>query len=209
MAEVRNIIFDLGGVIINLAYQRTREAFIELGVTDFDSIYSKAKQSGIFDAFDKGEISSAAFRDEIRKHVTRKISDAEIDAAWNAMLLDIPKERPELLLSLKKKYRTFLLSNTNEIHVANFSAYLERNFGTPDFTPYFEQWYYSCRIHMRKPDTATFRFVLEENNLRAEETLFIDDTEQHVAGAKKAGMHALLFDQNASLADALQAIGIS
>lgn len=207
--QIRNIIFDLGGVIINLSYQRTREAFIALGVKDFDSIYSKAQQSGFFDAFDKGEITPSQFRNEIRKHVVHEITDAEIDAAWDAMLLDIPKEKLELLRLLQKKYRTFLLSNTNEIHIANFSAYLERSYGTPDFTPYFEKWYYSCRIGLRKPDAAAFRFVLQENNLRAEETLFIDDSEQHIRGARQLGMQTLFFDQNASLSDELRTAGIS
>lgn len=188
MATIRNIIFDLGGVIINLAYRRTTDAFIALGVTDFDSIFSKAQQSGFFDAFDKGETSPAQFRDEIRKHVAHELSDAQIDAAWDAMLLDVPAERLQLLATLRKKYRTFLLSNTNETHVKNFSAELQRVHGSPDFSPWFEQCYYSCRVGMRKPDAEIFRFVLEQNRLRAEETLFIDDSIQHIRGAEKLGL---------------------
>jgi putative hydrolase of the HAD superfamily len=204
VAEIKNIIFDLGGVIINLAYERTRNAFIELGMKDFDSVYSKAQQSGFFDAFDKGELSPAEFRNKIRSHIAHEVSDAQIDAAWDAMLLDIPQEKLQLLSALKKKYRTFLLSNTNEIHITSFSAYLQRTYGTPDFTPYFDQWYYSCRIGMRKPDAEIFEFVLRENDLRAAETLFIDDSEQHIRSAKQLGIHTLFFDQNASLEDALR-----
>ena len=199
MQSIQNIIFDLGGVIIHLAYERTREAFIKLGVKDFDAIYTKSRQSGFFDGFDKGTVSPEEFRAEIRKHIPHEVSDARIDAAWDAMLLDIPKEKLELLSTLKKKYRTFLLSNTNEIHIANFSAYLARTYGTRDFTPYFEKWYYSCRMGMRKPDAAIFEFVLRENNLRAEETLFIDDSEQHIRSARALGIHAVFMDQNSSL----------
>jgi glucose-1-phosphatase len=136
------------------------------------------------------------------------VSDTQIDAAWDAMLLDIPGEKLALLNTLKKRYRTFLLSNTNEIHIANFSAYLYRTYGAPDFSPYFEKWYYSARIGMRKPDAEIFEFVLRENNLAAEETLFVDDSEQHIRTAMKLGIQAVLMDQNSSLHVALTKSGI-
>lgn len=208
MQEIKNIIFDLGGVIINLSYELTREAFISLGVKDFDAIYSKAQQSGFFNEFDKGVLSAEEFRNEIRKHINRTVSDREIDAAWNAMLLDIPAEKLLLLLTLKKNYRTFLLSNTNEIHVRSFSAYLEREHHARDFTPYFEKWYMSCNMRMRKPDAEIFEFVLRENNLKAEETLFIDDSVQHIRGAEKLGLRTILMDQNSSLDETLREAGI-
>jgi putative hydrolase of the HAD superfamily len=203
MSAIKNIIFDLGGVIIHLAYERTREAFMALGVKDFDAIYNKSRQSGFFDAFDKGRISPEDFRNEIRKYIPDTRSDKEIDAAWDAMLLDIPEIKLVLLKQLKSKYRTFLLSNTNEIHISNFSDALHRRYGTSDFTPYFEECYYSCRLGMRKPDAEIFEFVLEKNGLIAEETLFVDDSVQHIAGAAQLGINTILFEQNTSLAEAL------
>ena len=89
-----------------------------------------------------------------------------------------------------KKYRLFLLSNTNEIHIKAFSAYLKKAYGFSDFSDYFENWYYSCRIGKRKPDQEIFEFVLSENGLIPSETLFIDDSPQHIEGAKKTGIHA-------------------
>lgn len=207
MENIKNIIFDLGGVIIHLNFNRTRTAFLELGLTDFDSVYSKAKQNELFDAFDKGEVSPATFREEIRKHIGKEVSNEEIDVAWNAMLLDVPKEKLEILKQLKGKYRTFLLSNTNVIHVENFSNELQRVHGIADFSDYFEKCYYSCSIGRRKPDASTFEFVLRENQLNPAETLFIDDSEQHLEGAKRCGLHTYFHQQNTPLQSLLQFIG--
>lgn len=207
--EIKNIIFDLGGVIINLDYGATRKAFLDLGFNDFDNVYSQAQQSGLFDAFDKGRITPAEFRDEIRKHIDHPVTDKEIDAAWDAMLLDIPKEKLDLLERLKSKYRTFLLSNTNEIHVSNFSGYLHRHYGTADFTPYFEKWYYSCNIGMRKPDAEIFLHVLKENHLNAEETVFIDDSVQHIVAAQALGIRTVFLEKGQSLKEALRNAGVA
>jgi FMN phosphatase YigB (HAD superfamily) len=206
--QIKNIIFDLGGVIINLDMKATRDAFIALGAENFDTIYTQAGQTGIFDRFDKGEITPAEFRNELRKHIPRKVTDEEIDGAWDAMLLDVPKAKLELLSHLGKKYRLFLLSNTNVIHVKNFSAELQRVHGTPDFSPYFEKWYYSCNIGMRKPDAEIFEFVLNENHLKAEETLFIDDSVQHIQGASLLGIQTLLLGKHADLAEELTRLGL-
>lgn len=205
---IRNIIFDLGGVIINLDMPATARAFRALGMTDFDTHYTQAKQSGLFDAFDKGEISPQAFRDGLKPHLPANTSDAQINEAWNAMLLDIPVKRLEELSELKKKYRLFLLSNTNEIHVTAFSAYMQRSFGFSDFSDYFESAYYSCRIGKRKPDTEIFDFVLNENKLIASETIFIDDSVQHVEGARLTGIRAELLKPGEEFRDLLIAAGL-
>ncbi|MDQ3111958.1 MAG: HAD family phosphatase [Bacteroidota bacterium] len=189
---IRNIIFDLGGVILNLDPAATQKAFESVGMPDFKEQYSTITQTGCFDDFDRGKISEKEFRDHLKKFLPDTITDEAIDKAWNAMLLDLPKERLELLKSLGKKYRLFLLSNTNEIHVTAFSAYLQKEYGFRDFSAYFERWYYSCRIGKRKPDAEIFEFVLNENGLLAEETLFIDDSPQHIEGAKKVGIKSYL-----------------
>lgn len=189
---IKNIIFDLGGVLLNLDPSATQKAFEALGLVDFEKQYSTIRQTGCFDDFDCGRISEQEFRNHLKKFLPSTVDDKAIDAAWNAMLLDLPKERLELLQSLGKKYRLFLLSNTNEIHVTAFSAYLQKEFGFADFSDYFERWYYSCRIGKRKPDVEIFQFVLDENGLKAEETFFIDDAPQHVEGARKAGIKSFL-----------------
>ncbi|HTF03127.1 MAG TPA: HAD family phosphatase [Bacteroidia bacterium] len=208
MNETKNIIFDLGGVIINLDMNRTRDAFVALGIKDFDSIYTQAQQNNLFDNFDKGNISAADFRNELRKHIPSPVSDEQIDAAWDAMLLDVPAAKLELLNQLKGRYRLFLLSNTNEIHVKNFSAALEQHYGFSDFSPFFEKWYYSCNIGMRKPDAEIFQHVLDENNLRAEETVFIDDSIQHIHGAEACGIKTLFLEPPKTLHELLEEAGV-
>jgi len=208
MKNIRNIIFDLGGVIIHLDFNRTRKAFLDLGLSEFDSVYSKAQQNELFDEFDKGNITPASFRDEIRKHIGKTVSDAEIDNAWNAMLLDVPEEKLRILKELQTKYRTFLLSNTNVIHVESFSAELKRVHNVTDFTDYFEKCYYSCDIGRRKPDVETFQFVLDENGLSAAETLFIDDSPQHLEGAMQCGIQTFFHEQNQPLRAVLEHLEI-
>jgi glucose-1-phosphatase len=188
---IRNIIFDLGGVILNIDYQATFQAFKALGVTQFDRFFTQASQINLFDRFDKGEISSEEFRDKIRAITGLPLTDKAIDRAWNAMLLDLPWHRMELLEGVKRNYRTFLLSNTNAIHFPAFLEYLQREFRIDSLDPWFEKQYLSHEIGMRKPDPEVYRHILGENDLDPAQTLFIDDTSQHVEGARQAGLKAL------------------
>jgi len=201
--KYQNIIFDLGGVIINLDYQKTAAAFRNLGASAFEEIYSHKKQQSLFDDFEKGTLSNAQFRDEIRKYLIIKTSDDVIDAAWNAMLLDVPKYRLDAIESLKPDYRIFLLSNTNKIHVNAFTQGLHQSYGSNPFEQLFEKVYYSCLMNMRKPDKEIFDFVLRENNLQPEDTLFIDDSPQHIEGARKSGITAHLLEKNVDVVDLL------
>jgi len=184
---VKNIIFDLGGVILNIDYNRTANAFKNIGVTNFDKVCSQAKQNKVFDDLETGKLSPPEFRDYLKKE-QGLLSDADIDNAWNAMLLDLPKKRVELLEKLKINYRIFLLSNTNKIHIKAFQQIVSTSYKGSLFDTIFEQHYYSSEIGMRKPNADCFEFVLNSNNLEASETLFIDDSIQHIEGAKKIGL---------------------
>ncbi len=190
----KNIIFDLGGVILNIDYSLTVDEFIELGITDFNKLFTQAKQNHFFDLVDKGSISSDDFRTEMKKHLKSSVEDYKIDEAWNAMLLDLPNERLDLLSQIKTTHRIFLLSNTNKIHIDAFHLYLEKDFGIPDLSAYFEKMYFSYKVGMRKPDAEIFKLVLHENNLQPHETLFIDDSVQHIEGAKKLGIETYWLD---------------
>ena len=192
--NIRHIIFDLGGVLLNVNYEASIKAFQQLGVKDFDVFFTKAKQGKLFDQLDRGEITPGEFRDAIRQISSLPLADRQIDEAWNAMLMDLPAERIELLEGVKKHYRTFLLSNTNAIHYPIYSEYLKQTFGYHSLSDLFEKEYLSYQIGMRKPDTAPFELVLKENGLDPRETLFIDDTMQHVEGARKAGLNAVWLD---------------
>ena len=184
------ILLDLGGVLIDVDYHATARAFQALGHPEFDRLYSKAQQDHLFDGFETGSLSPAEFRDRIRQVLDPSLSDAMIDANWNAMLGSIPPERIELVSRLKERYQVLLLSNTNAIHVPAFGAIIARENGIPDFKALFHGAYYSCEIGQRKPEAASYRLVLERHNADPRRTLFIDDSIQHVYGARAAGLNA-------------------
>lgn len=192
LPAIKNMVFDMGGVIVNIDYDLTRRAFEELGVTTFGELYSQAAQQGIFDELEKGLITPEVFREKLRTLTSAlSLSDKRLDGAWNAMLLDTPAYRLEVVARMKSRFRTFLLSNTNKIHIDYLHSILQRDLGINDFTGYFERAYYSNEIHLRKPDKEIFELVLEENGLVADETLFFDDTVRHVRGAQQVGMHGV------------------
>ncbi len=193
-SKIKNIIFDLGGVIINIDYALLVEAFSKIGLPHFEAYFSQKEQRSLFDQYEKGEITSVQFREALKKHCKPGTTDAAVDAAWNAMLLDLPKERLNLLLKTKQNYRTFLLSNTNEIHMLFIYNYLKAEFGINTLGGHFEKVYLSYEIKMRKPDPEIFQFVMDENQLKKEETLFIDDSVQHVESASKMGIHTILLN---------------
>lgn len=187
---IDTILLDLGGVLIDVHYERTAEEFAALGYGDFDRLYSKAKQDHLFDGFETGVLSPAQFRDGIRRVLHEALDDATIDRCWNAMLGSIPAQRMELVADLRKHYRVLLLSNTNAIHVPAFTAIVAQENGIADFKGCFDGAYYSCEMGLRKPDAPAYHHVLEQHGAVPERTLFIDDSEQHVIGARNAGLHA-------------------
>lgn len=189
-AACTTVLLDLGGVLIDVDYTASAKAFANLGFKDFGALYSKAKQDHLFDGFETGAISPQEFRQRIRGMLGAPLSDAQVDACWNAMLGSIPPERFELVKRLKDRYQVLLLSNTNAIHVAAFEAIVARENGIADFKGLFHGAYYSCQIGLRKPDAAAFHYVLQQHGADPARTLFIDDSIQHVEGAYRAGLHA-------------------
>ena len=159
-----------------------------MGISEEQMKYSQSEQAHLFDDLETGKIYPAQFREEIRNMSFLGLTDNEIDDAWNALLLDLPKDRIELLKSLSNKYRIFLLSNTNVIHYNAYSQYLKDEHGIDGLEPLFEKTYLSHEVGLRKPDAEIFELVLNENKLEASETLFIDDSEQHIKGAEVVGL---------------------
>lgn len=189
MHFVKNIIFDLGGVIINLDITATEQAFYQLFGEKAQVLKSPEAQKEIFHPFEKGNITDVKFRQYIRDITDSQVSDSKIDHAWNAMLGEIPKSRLDFLQQLKNNYRTFLLSNTNTIHYRAFNQILHEAHQHENLSPFFEQCYYSQEVAMRKPDAEIFEHVLTQNSLVPEETLFLDDTLMHLEGASELGIH--------------------
>jgi putative hydrolase of the HAD superfamily len=200
-SHYKNIIFDLGGVLLNLDFGRTEAAFRELGIQDLNRIYSHARQTGLFDDYETGRISSAQFRNEMRQFLRPGVSDQQIDRAWNAMLLDMPAERIALLKNVGQTHRIFLLSNTNEIHMQAYYAYMQQAHGFRDLAHVFIKQYLSFELGKRKPNADIFEHVIRENDLRKEETLFIDDSIQHIEGALKCGIAAIWLEKGKTVLD--------
>jgi len=186
--NIKNIIFDLGGVILNIDYNKTASAFKEIGVTNFDTLYSQFRQNNLFDDLETGNIEPSRFIQELKSAMPLSVSDSQIINAWNAMLLDLPKERVELLKSVGKQYQIFLLSNTNNIHYDAYMAYFNTAYPL-DFNSLFEKAYYSHEIGLRKPNNDCFAFVLKSHSLDKTETLFIDDSIHHIESANRLGIN--------------------
>lgn len=198
---IKNIIFDYGKVIINLDFDLTRIAFEKEGVNNFNSMFTEFSHQPFFHLFDCGLISEEEFRMHLRTATGLNLTDSIIDSCWNAMLLDIPKTRMKYVEGLQTSYNTFLLSNTNSIHLKFISNYLQKEFGISDISEKFKKAYYSCQVGMRKPDEKIFQLVMEENNLLPEETLFIDDSAVNIETADKLGMHVILLMENEIIED--------
>jgi len=192
--KIKNIILDLGGVLLNINYQLTIDAFVKLGIEDFKSLYTQANQTDLFNQLEKGEISNADFIKGVKEFLPKNVSNQDIIHAWNAMLLDLPKERLEFLLELKSKYNTVLLSNTNNIHLDHFHKELLSVHNKESLNTYFKKVYFSCDMGMRKPDAEIFETLCKNEGFSPQETLFIDDSVQHVEGAKSIGIQAHLLD---------------
>ncbi len=198
--KIKNIIFDFGGVILNIDYQLTVNAFKEIGLADFEKLYSKAAQIDLFDNLEKGLISPKDFRNGIRDVSGKNLSDESIDYAWNKIILDLPEKRVSLLKQLKKIYRTFLLSNTNKIHYDIYITDLQK-LGYNNFNDIFEKAYFSHEIGMRKPNKEFFELVLQDQQLIPKETLFIDDSIQHIEAAKNIGIITYHLSHNKNITD--------
>jgi putative hydrolase of the HAD superfamily len=188
--ECENVIFDLGGVLLDISYQRTEDAFVAMGIENFRDLYSQAQQTSLFNDLEEGKISPTDFRNELRNLSGLDLKDSEIDYAWNAMLGRMPQHRIESLEELKNKFKLYLLSNTNEIHIPAFKEIMKRDGLLERFEACFEKTYYSSEIGRRKPNKEAFDFVCQTNGLDKSKTAFIDDSIQHVEGARAAGLKA-------------------
>ena len=182
------IIFDLGGVILNIDYQLPVKAFKKLGIENFNELFSQVTQSNLFNDYETGNITSEDFIKEIKKQLPEDTSEEAIINAWNSILLDLPEERLFSLEKAAENHRIFLLSNTNALHIDSFNQYLLNNLQLPSLEPFFETLYLSYEVGLRKPDLRIFEYVLQDAGLAPERTLFIDDSIQHIQAASELGI---------------------
>ena len=187
--NIKNIVFDLGGVLIDLDFKSAINGLQKAGFANVKEQLQAFDREGIFQKFEVGEISADEFRAAIRENAIVTLTDTEINNLWNLMLLEIPREKLELILDLRSKYMVYLLSNTNSIHwdYVCKNAFNYRGFRMDD---YFEETFLSYEMHLAKPDKAIFEKMLNDANLLPEETLFIDDLEANCKAAEEVGIHA-------------------
>jgi len=180
---IKNIIFDFGDIFINLDKAATYKEMAKLGVTAITE-----EMIGVYHQYEKGLMSTDDFINFY--HDKFGIKKTDLVNAWNAILLDFPKRRLTFLkeIAASKKYRLFLLSNTNDLHIRWVVDSLGKEFYN-EFKNSFEQFYLSHEINFRKPDLEIYEFVLNENNLIANETLFVDDLKENTDSASTLGIH--------------------
>lgn len=192
MKKIENIIFDLGGVLLDIDYNRTRTAFERLGIADFDVMYSMADADPLFEKLETGKISEENFYKEFNHRTGNNFSPSEIKNAWNAMLLSFRENSLQYLSSLRPRYKIYLLSNTNFIHIDSINQIFNHKKREKPFDAYFDKAFYSCGVGLRKPNINCYEWVLNDLKIDGGKTLFIDDSEQNIGGAKNAGLHTIL-----------------
>ncbi len=194
MPQTKNIIFDLGGVLLNINYHKTLQAFKDLGYTNFDEMYSQYTADALFEDLETGKVSADDFYNKLLKGKEAHITKQQLAHAWNNMLLDFRTSSLQFLKELSKEFQIFLLSNTNEIHLAAFDEILKEQTGLQSIDGFFKKAYYSHRVNLRKPNKNIFEFVLQDAGITAEETLFIDDSWNNIETAAAMGFktHLLL-----------------
>lgn len=195
MNNLKNIIFDLGGVFLDVNYQKTKEAFENLGIKNFDDYFMQHQSNPLFASLEKGLISNEFFFNGFREETKSQLTDAEITHAWNAMLGDFFVDAIEWLNYIKDKYNIYIFSNTNQLHHDNFIPKFLSVFHR-SFDDIFVKTYYSHELHLRKPDKESFEAILQRENILAKETLFIDDTEINTKAAKQVGLQTIHLKKN-------------
>lgn len=190
---IRNIFFDFGGVIMDVHLMRTLAAFVELGVSQLQVEQTQAGSGTFFDAHERGTITTEKFLEELRKLIPGgdALPEEKIWDAWHALLDGFIPERIELLRTLarEKRYRIFVLSNTNPPHRKRFREMFREQFGE-EFDSLFEKTFYSDELGSVKPEAAIYERAAREAGVVPAESLFIDDNAANVAGARACGWHA-------------------
>lgn len=201
LKNIKNIILDLGRVILDIHLEKTITAFKEFGIPeihDLDIVFSRYK---FFYQFEVGSISPQQFISEIRKTTGNNLPDHIIADAWNAMIGRFINGSIDTIIKLKSKYRMFLLSNTNAMHEEVYNNRLKEDHGIENLSELFEKVYYSHTIHLSKPDPKIFEYVLKDSNLIPEETLFVDDILIHTENASKLGIHTFHLEPPLKISD--------
>ncbi len=197
--KIKNIIFDLGGVIMDLDIEKTRDAFSHMGFDESMFHLHETEDPNIFLQLERGIITENNFFSALQHLLEKPLPLSRLKTAWNEMIVDFQPQKIRLLQELKKQYRTFLVSNTNITHIERCNEILLRKYHISSLNDLFEKTYYSYKTGLRKPELTFFEFVIKQSSLNPSETLFIDDSQENVATARRTGMTVLLHPRNAPL----------
>lgn len=201
LKHIKNIIFDLGKVLLNLDFDASIKAFQELGLGKDVLNSQQAYADPVFYELETGKVTPEEFRNRIRQILNNSdLSDQEIDTAWSAMILDVPAHRVEVLKELGKKYKLYIFSNTNQIHIEGLWKSFKKHYGF-EFSTLFEKDYYSHEIYERKPDIESYKKVISLAGVKPEETLFIDDLEKNIVAAQKTGLKTFWLKDGTEMAE--------
>ncbi|MFY8091705.1 MAG: HAD family hydrolase [Chitinophagaceae bacterium] len=197
---IKNIIFDLGGVFIKIQYQKTSQAFKDLGITNFDDFFKQDFCNDLFEQLEVGKVNDIEFYTQFRALTNTNLTNHQIKDAWNAMLGSFWQDRLDWLEGISKRFNIFLFSNTNAIHYNAFmQQYHAENSTRKPLNNYFIEAYYSQNIGLRKPTVASYQYIIDEQKINPNETLFIDDTLKNIEGAKLAGLQTLHLTEDKNL----------
>ena len=188
LINIKNIIFDLGKVLLNLDFEASIKAFQKLGLNKNVLDNQQAYSDPVFYELEVGKVSPKEFCSRVRKVLNNPdVTDLQIEDAWYAMILDIPASRVKVVQELSKNYNVYLFSNTNQIHIERLHRKFKTEHGI-DFPSLFVKDYYSHEIHERKPDLSSYQKVIELSGIKPEESIFIDDLEKNIIGAQQSGL---------------------
>jgi putative hydrolase of the HAD superfamily len=193
-SKIKNIVFDLGNVIINIDFELTYQALAALTTKDVFEVKKQLDDTNLWDKYEEGRISDDDFLQTLYDALGLTCSRKDLEKAWCAILLDIPQRRIDMINELRGKYRVFILSNTSDIHIQVINGMMKKQFDRADLKSLVEKAYYSYEMKMRKPGEAIYLKMLEGAQMSASETLFLDDNEDNIEGAKKLGIQTILVD---------------
>lgn len=201
MSKIKNILFDLGGVLIDIDYKRPAEAFHKLGFRDFEQQYSQVAAGPLFLDLEKGLIGPDEFFQALQSMGPGQVSIQELEDAWNSILLGFRESSLALLEKIRKDFRLYLLSNTNAVHHRAFMEIFRKQTGRNNLDDYFDQAFYSHLIGERKPEPSAYLHVVHQAGIIPGETLFIDDTLENIDAAKKLGFQTIWLEKGTRVED--------
>jgi len=206
MTTTKNLLFDLGNVLLDLHPQAFKAAFRELLGDKYQATFDYFRETRLLDRLETGQIEPDQFFTTVREHIGNGTTIQQLETAWNTMLGELPAHRLDMLRQLSQHYRIFLLSNTNAIHMRQFDGYLQERYAlslTAFTEEFFEYLYFSHELRLAKPDLQIYRSVVEHARIRPEETLFIDDKMENIESARQVGLRGYHHDPEKEIGEVI------